>query len=234
LLYHVGKWPLNPANSKDGQLLAYENQLEHLDIKGLTMLCNLRLCRGEDLFAAGDTTRAQKEFQTATELASHSGEASLHNSLGIFFRRARQPKLAEMEYAKALKSWHLTANERANIYTNLGNLKKDKGMFDEAIGFYRQAIDLNAHHTDAKYNLALVQAYQGVSRGEYKDAVDGFESALSYPEADPKLIFNLAILYDQKLADTVRAIQNYSRFAKIMPSLPESQMALRRIKELSP
>jgi Flp pilus assembly protein TadD len=233
-VYRWGKWPQDKVIWNRLELPVLSSFSSKLEFKGITMLCNLNLDKGEDLLAVGDTVSALNNFQAACEVAALSGEASIHNSLGVFFRHLRQTELADMEYSQALKSLHLTAFERANIYVNLGNLRKDKGNFDQAIGLYDKAIAINQNNQDAKYNLALATAYQAVNRGQFREATAGFETAINYPGADPRLLFNLAIIYDQKLADTVRAIEYYHRFANLALALPENQTARKRLQELAP
>lgn len=206
---------------------------DKLDIKGLTMLANLYLCRGEDRQYAGDSSSALDDFRRAREIASSSHEASIHNSLGIFFRHHGWPGLAESEYTEALESRHLTAFERANINVNLGNLSKDKGDYARALEYYNAALAINTNNYEARYNLTLTNAYLSLGRGDIRGAVTGFEEALSISGADKRLIYNLGILYDQSLGDTARAIYNYQRFAELAPEMPESQTALRRAAELS-
>jgi tetratricopeptide (TPR) repeat protein len=233
LVYRWGKWPQDKTVWNRLELPTLSSFSSKLEFRGLTMLSNLNLSKGEDLLAAGDTSRAQGYFKAASESAALSEEASIHNSLGVFFRHIHQTQLANDEYTKALNSHHLTAFERANIYVNLGNLRKDGRNFDEAIGLYNKAIEININNTDAKYNLALAIAYQSAYRGRYKDAAISFEAALIYPGADPGIIFNLGSIYDQELGDTAKALSNYRRFVELVPNFPESAIARRRIQELS-
>ena len=209
------------------------NDIGRIDFKGLTMLCNIYLNRGEDRQRAGDSTSAYKDFMFAGELASSSREASIHNSLGIFFRRNGWTGLAEEEYQKALKSDHLTADEKANIFVNLANLRKDKGNLDDALSYYNLALDINKEHVGARYNLALTHAYIGLAEGRLREAVSSFEEAVSYSGADPRLFYNIAALYDMSLNDTANAIQNYKRFTELVQGLPECKSALQRIDELT-
>jgi len=197
------------------------------------MLCNLYICRGEDLQLLGNDSQAMSDYNIAAELAAASTEASIHNSLGIFFRKMRKSGLAEQEFEAALDSHHLTAFERANILVNLGNLRKDKGNFAEALEMYYKALAINSDLNDAKYNIALTKAYSSLSQNKYSEAVSAFEEAARLPSADPKLLFNIAVLYDMNLHDSARAIENYNRFIQYAPGLQESQTAQRRVQELS-
>ncbi len=233
MVYRMGTQPLIPNIWSRLEIPVLNDLRKRLDFKGVTMLANLYLCRGEDMLAIGDTTRAINDFKEASNVGGLSIEASVHNSLGVFFRHVGQLQLADSEYFKALNSIHLTAFERSNIYVNLGNLKKDQGNFDQAMDCYKRALEINKSNNEAKYNLALATAYGSLSRGLFREAASAFEDALNYSGADPRLIFNLGVIYDQNLGDKEKAIYNYRRFAEIAPNLPESQLALRRIRELS-
>ena len=197
------------------------------------MLCNLQLCKGEDLEQAGDTTGAVGQFREARRIAESSDEASVHNSLGVFFRRHNWPMFAEEEYRKALNSEHLTGFERANVLVNIGNLQKDRGGLIEAINLYTMALKINGDNRDAKYNLALATAYLSINRNQPVQAAQQFENALALSGSDPRLNFNLAIIYDQNLKDTTRAIYNYRQFLELAPERPESEQVRRRLAELS-
>jgi tetratricopeptide (TPR) repeat protein len=141
--------------------------------------------------------------------------------------------MAKQEYELALRSAHLTAFEKANIYINLGNLRKDKGEFAAAAELYNKALQIKGDNTDARYNLSLAEAYSALNRGDYAGAARFFEAALATPGADPRLIFNLGVLYDKSLNDTTKAIAYYRRFADLAPGLAESRAAAQRIRELS-
>ena len=233
MVYRWGQWPMDHGVWGKIEIAKFDNPELSLDFKGTIMLSNMHLCIGEDLLALGDTSRALTEFRKARDACARSDEASVHNSLGIFFRRQRWQAMAQEEYELALKSAHLTAFEEANILVNLGNLRKDKGEFSTAGEYYHKALEINSGNTDALYNLALADAYLALNRGEYADATSHFETALTLPGADPRLLFNLGVLYDKSLNDTAKAIRNYKRFVDIAPGLPESQAARHRIDELS-
>jgi tetratricopeptide (TPR) repeat protein len=234
LVYKWGNWPPDSTIWKDLIMPPPDSFAATLDFKGITMLCNLHLCRGEDLQFMGDKNQAVMDFRVAMQIASLSAEASVHNSLGIFLRRQGWSALAEEEYDKALKSEHLTAFERANILVNLGNLRKDASRLTEAIEYYDRALKINRDNTDASYNLALAQAYAALRQSQFRRAAGQFESALAISTSDPRLYFNLGVLYDRSLNDTTRAILNYRRFVQFAPNTPEGQSALQRIHQLRP
>ncbi len=232
MVYKWGHSSLDAAIWNNLDMPAAPDFIQNINFKGLTMLCNMYLCRGEDRQALGDTSGAISDYREARRIAENSIEASVHNSLGVFLRRRGWPVLADQEYDQALKSAHLTAFEKTNILVNKGNLKKDERKFNDAIDFYNQALSINKANSDARYNLALAQAYQSLGRGNPQDAAGYFENALSISKSEPRIYLNLGILYDQNLGDTARAIDNYRQFVKYSPPGPEVQAALRRIQML--
>jgi Tfp pilus assembly protein PilF len=233
MVYKIGTFPMEQNIWNKLEIPKFENPEKTLDFKGLTMLCNLYICRGEDLQLLGNDSQAMTDYNIAAELASASSEASIHNSLGIFFRKMRKTGLAEQEFSTAINSRHLTAFERANIFVNLGNLSKDKGNFAAAMDMYNKALAINSNLDDARYNIALTKAYSSLTQKKYDDAVKAFEEALKHPAPDPKLYYNVAVLYDLNLHNSVKAIENYTIFTRMAPGLPEAQAAEKRIQELS-
>ncbi len=205
----------------------------HLDFKGMTMLCNIYLSRGEDLYWAKDSTAAVQAFSEARRIAADIGEASVHNSLGVFFRRIGWRLVSESEYLLALKASHLTAFEKANIFVNLGNLKKDEGYYKESIDYYNKALAINKDNRDASYNMYLAQAYNSLNQGATADAVKYFEEALVQPGADGRLCFNIGALYDNSLKDTVKAIFYYKQYVQSNPTGTQVENARKRISELT-
>jgi tetratricopeptide (TPR) repeat protein len=198
----------------------------------MTMLANLHLCYGEDLYRARKRREAVEQYRQARNIAESTREASVHNSLGIFFRHEGWPVLARNEYKSALNSRHLTADEKANIYVNLGNLEKDSRKFDEAIKFYNDALEIDQDNIEARYNLCLAEAYRDLGKRQYKSAVENFEKALGMPDPDPQINFNLGVIYDRNLNDKARAVYYYKKFVELYPGSPRADAANNRIKEL--
>jgi len=205
---------------------------DNLDFKGMTMLTNLHLCRGEDLYRARKRREAVEQYRLARNIAESTREASVHNSLGIFFRHEGWPVLARNEYESALNSRHLTADEKANVYVNLGNLEKDRRKYGEAIKFYKDALDIDNNHVEARYNLYLAEAYGDLSDRKYRSAAENFEKALNSPEPDPLLNYNLGVIYDRNLNDKEKAVCYYRKFIELFPDSPQAETGNNRLQEL--
>jgi len=232
MVYGFGQREPDPGLWDELIIPEFDNFSRNLDFKGMTMLTNLHLCRGEDLYRARKSREAVEQYRLARNIAESTREASVHNSLGIFFRHEGWPVLARNEYESALNSRHLTADEKANVYVNLGNLEKDRRKYGEAIKFYKDALDIDNNHAEARYNLYLAEAYGDLSDRKYRSAAENFEKALSSPEPDPMLNYNLGVIYDRNLNDKEKAVYYYKKFIELFPNSPQAEAVNKRLQEL--
>lgn len=110
--------------------------------------------RGNRLFADTLYSKAQVEYQKATEANSRNPEA-LYN-LGTAMLMQGQPKEAMKQYeqAAALQTNKLRA---AQIYHNMGVIMQSQKQFGEAIECYKNALRRNPNDDETRYNLALCQ-----------------------------------------------------------------------------
>jgi tetratricopeptide (TPR) repeat protein len=232
MVYGFGEGKPDTAIWNDIVIPSFDKLERNIDFKGMTMLVNLHLSHGEDFYEARNTRNAVEQYRKAREIAESSGEASVHNSLGIFFRRQGWPVLARNEYESALKAEHITANEKSNIYVNLGNLEKDRRQFNQAIDYYQKALSINRDNADGQYNYTLAKAYESLESKNYSDAAGYFESALRMPDSDPLINFNLGILYDKNLGDESRAVYYYKKVIEMVPGSREAGIGRKRLLEL--
>ncbi len=232
LVYKQGKWPLDNAVLNSYELRFNEISAGALDFKGRTMLCNIYLSLGEHLNRGGDNRGAVDNYRKAREEGDKLNNPLVYNALGVFFRRTGWPVLAQKEYEKALAAPHLTNKVKSDILTNLGNMKRDAHRFDEAAKFYRDAIHMNKRNSEARYNLALSDAYINLNARRYHEALKKFQEALAMPDPDPQIYYNLGSIYDRNLNDTSAALVYYRKFIELMPDSPRGKSAVERIKTL--
>jgi Tfp pilus assembly protein PilF len=232
MVYGFGEGQADTSVWSDLNFPAVDKYGGNIDFKGMTMLANLHLGYGEDLYTARDTRKAVEQYREGRRIAEMTGEASVHNSLGIFFRRQGWPVLARNEYDSALKAGHITAYEKSNILVNLGNLEKDGGRYDKAMQYYRRALDINHDNAEAEYNLTLTLAYGALQEKKYNDAANYFEKSMRMPHSDPLINFNLGVIYDKNLNDRQKAIYYYGRLIDLLPGSSQAGTARRRMAEL--
>ena len=110
--------------------------------------------RGNRLFADTLYTKAQVEYQKATEANSRNPEA-LYN-LGTAMLAQGQPKEAMKHYEQAA-ALQTNKHRAAQIYHNMGVIMQSQKQFGPAIECYKNALRRNPLDDETRYNLALCQ-----------------------------------------------------------------------------
>jgi tetratricopeptide (TPR) repeat protein len=99
------------------------------------------------------------------------------------------------------------------IHNNLGQALEDEGRIEEAMVYYRQAIEQNALFADAYNNLGL--ALEKV--GEEKEAVQAYRSVLKFDPANPDALYNLGSSLGRQ-GRTFEAMRHLEAAHKYLPS----------------
>ncbi|HVE41004.1 MAG TPA: tetratricopeptide repeat protein [Planctomycetota bacterium] len=110
-------------------------------------VADLELARGSSEEAA----QAYREF-----LRSHPDRADALHNLAILELRAGRAAEARTCLEAAIK-----AAPSADLYYNLGNLHLKSQSLDAAISAYRRALEYEARHAEARFNLALALERSG-------------------------------------------------------------------------
>lgn len=112
--------------------------MESLYEKGLKYLENEELDEAEKAFLA--------------YLESNPQDALAHNKLGVIYARRHDFYRAKERFGQAL-----IYNPRlAQALNNLGNLAREEGEIDIAIGYYQRAIEIDPDFSAPHNNLAVV------------------------------------------------------------------------------
>lgn len=94
------------------------------------------------------------------------GSAEIHFNAGDAHHRQQDFGAAEAEYNRALSSKDRIL--RGNAYYNLGNNAYRQEKIDEAMEYYKKALDMNPDDMDAKYNIEYI-LYQDKSQTKKDD-----------------------------------------------------------------
>lgn len=143
------------------------------------------LCRV--LFWMGRTSMAQSVLQKGLQL--NPDFADFHFYQGNLHVDSQVPKLAEKSYLRALE----LGAEYADVYSALGAVQYQLGDETAARLSFRRAQDLDP---DAQAEALYQAACFCLRRGDYLNAIDGFEAALAlrpdFLKAHSSLIFCLS------------------------------------------
>ncbi|MEE9555424.1 MAG: DUF2723 domain-containing protein [candidate division Zixibacteria bacterium] len=209
-----------------------QENLAAVGFRGITTLCNYYLAIGEHKRLSGESETAPDEFHIAREIALLLDDARTHNAMGVFFRRQGWSTLAEKEYEIALNSSNLNSNINSDILTNIGNLRKDEGRFEDALGYYDRAIENSDKNTSAVYNKNITTAYLELSRNGFEKAIESFKRAILDPDADPNIYLNIGIIYDRHLNNRLDALNYYRQYIELAPETRRAEQVRIRIREI--
>ncbi len=100
--------------------------------------------------------------------------------------------------AKELKACENFKDTSAEYHYQLARLAEAQGLYEEAIDFYKAALDLNPEHQRALFHLA----YRCDLSGEEEDAIKYYRQIVKGTSVSVSALLNLAVLYeDAELLD---------------------------------
>jgi tetratricopeptide (TPR) repeat protein len=117
-------------------------------------------------------------------------------------------------YQKALV--HNPLNPR--MHASLGKIYfAEKGLYYEAVGAYKRALDLDPAFVDA--HLGLGEVYE--DKGLYKEAIGEYQKAVELDDKHPGARYNLAAVYEK--VDPTEAISLWERYIDLASQLPSEK-----------
>ncbi|KAI0213548.1 Intraflagellar transport 88 [Lamellibrachia satsuma] len=96
---------------------------------------------------------------------------------------------------------------------NKGNVLFNKGDFEKAREFYKEALQNDSSCVEARYNLGL--SNKNLKR--YEDALDSFYKLHGILRNSPQVIYQIADIYD-KLGDMAQSVEWFLQLVGIVPS----------------
>jgi len=115
-------------------------------------------------------------------------------------------------YANLETLWRTTLTRNPNCsmaHSNLGSLLKDQGRMEEAIEYFRQAIQIKTNFSGALVSLGIALA----SRGQFDEAIKNFRQAIQFDPNNCEALNNLGIAlaargqFDEAIGNFRQAIQ---------------------------
>lgn len=138
---------------------------------------------------------SQLEYRDLFTLAPDSWR--VHQALGESYMMQGDVRMADEEFLKALEG-----NPRSVlVLVMLGDLKRRASFYEESIGYYRRALELDAGDYDANYGMGACYLYQE----DPKTAVEWFRKALraDADAADAHLALGIALTRSGDIAAAV-------------------------------
>ncbi len=173
------------------------------------------LSLGSTYFQRGYFEQAEAWFQLALRDDASSAEA--HYGLGSVY--LKQSKLTEsrQSFEQAVKLNSSYPDTKPNAWNNLGLLATQEGNTDTAIGFFKEALQLDPDHLVSLENLG--NAYRQEQRWE--EARSTLERALAVDPDSPEVNYSLGMVFAQ-IDQSDRAYKYLQRALQLRPVYPEA------------
>lgn len=218
------------VNSSERNRTIFREQADkHADllVQGLALLlCGKaieaieKLCRAKDCLqkhmGLGYAYRSTKEYNKAIE--SFTKAAGQAEGLTVCLEKAETYRLAGdlARSEQELKSCSNFDNVSADYHYQMGRLMDARGEYENAIGQYEHAVDLDGEHIKALFQLA----YSLDSRGDDESALFYYKELAQVEPAHVNGLLNLAVLYedlgeyDKALACVESVLESHPNHAK--------------------
>ena len=112
---------------------------------------------GNKFFHGKDYVQAETSYRKA--LGQNGGDGVAAFNLGCALQAQKKDSLAIQQYIHATEV-EKNPLRRASAFYNLGTVYHSKQDYENAIEAYKNALRLNPHHDDARYNLAVCMKQQ--------------------------------------------------------------------------
>lgn len=189
--------------------LCSNGNVQRSKIKNSIIAIAILLVSGAESFASRQYLTYWKDtvtlFTRMVQLDSYSIFPLNHLGNG-YFEKGEFDKAIDC-YTKSLK-----IKSDTSIYNNLAVILTMRGELDEALKWYKKAIQFDPANSEAYYNVSNIL----LSQGAFDQAITGYEKALSINPRYVKAYINLAIALSQE-GRIDKAIHRLDEASKIAP-----------------
>ena len=166
-------------------------------------------------FQRGYYDQACAAFERALRDDPDSAEAVY--GIGSVYLNQQKAAEARQSFERATKLRASNPDTLANAWNNLGLLSAREGRTEEAIGYFKQALQLSPDHVVALENMG--SAFRQLK--QWDEARTYFERALSVSPDDAEANYGLGMVFAQT-DDTNHALDHLQRALRSRPTYPEA------------
>ncbi len=214
---------LNAGNYNEA-IQSFEQALEHSDGLVGTFELDVLKYRAEAEYRAGDHEAAAHTYGILMQVDEERPEYL--NMRCMLLIQAGQLDEALADYQK---SYELNPGNGVTeaALLSLGDALTEADRFEEAMALYQQASGDGLHSSELYNRMGLCE----MEAGNYDQALQHFDQGIQAGDEEvlPKLYFNQAAVYEQKL-DFARALELFEQYAATYGSTPEVEKEIAFLK----
>jgi tetratricopeptide (TPR) repeat protein len=141
----------------------------------------------------------------------------------------RQPPPLDQARVTELQKTVTTNPKNVDALVQLGNTYFDAERWDDAIGWYKRALDVDPNNADASTDLGVSYYYS--NRAD--DALAQFEKSLKISPTHTKTLLNKGIVLAFGKQDLRGAAAEWEKVVALSPNSPEGQAAKRALEGIA-
>jgi tetratricopeptide (TPR) repeat protein len=236
--------PVKASSQHDAPLqvqpIRQQPEMNHSDVKDMVGQIGSIAISTEDKSSTEIST--QKKQFVGGKATDDKGETSnvvveLHNEEIVPTSKAKAqevPKISDDEDDQKNVSDKENLSPIGLAHLDLGTFYAEKGLIDEAILEFRNAVETNPHHLDSHVELGTAYGLKGLmnkSKAEFKKAID-----IDLNEAVAKIVFHVlpAGKNSKTKIDEVKARINLGNAYKVEEKLERAKLEYEKVLELKP
>ncbi|MEW5766953.1 MAG: tetratricopeptide repeat protein [bacterium] len=163
-------------------------------------------------------------------IAGCGDQASKYYQRGLEYSRSDKPEdweRAIAEFKKIIELKVRAYDRTAHLYRKLGDHLLSRGFWDEAIKYYRQALELQPGLAELHYSLGICYANKGVLEENYlAEAIKEYEAAIRLDADFAEPHYGLGMVYFFKKGEHERGIAYFKEAIRLEPKYAEAHLAL--------
>ncbi len=119
-------------------------------------------------------------------------------------RKQAEPLLAQLK----------TRGNDAGLLSQIGNVYYDAGQYDDAIGYYKQALKIDPKNVDVRSDMATCYWY----KNDADMAIAEFQKSLTYNPSHASTLYNLGVVRWQGKGDPKGAVEAWQKLLDTNPN----------------
>lgn len=144
------------------------------------------------------------EASAPAGMPSAAGQQPTPEQMALMARKQAEPLVAQLK----------TNPDDPKLLAKIGNVYYDAGQYDDAIGYYKQALKLDPKNVDIRSDMATCYWY----KNDPDTAIAEFKKSLTYNPQHASTLYNLGVVKWQGKGDPKGALEAWQKLLDTNPN----------------
>jgi cytochrome c-type biogenesis protein CcmH/NrfG len=144
------------------------------------------------------------EAPVTASMPSAAGQQPTPEQMAQMARKQAEPLVAQLK----------TNPNDPKLLSKIGNVYYDAGQYDDAIGYYKQALKLDPKNVDIRSDMATCYWY----KNDPDTAIAEFQKSLTYNPQHASTLYNLGVVKWQGKGDPKGALEAWQKLLDTNPN----------------